>query len=52
MHAGSTLAITNPKLAKGLVYLPENPAKWNNAVDSVCITAVVLQKVLMLLSQK
>ena len=34
MHAGSTLAITNPKLAKGLVYLPENPAKWNNAVDS------------------
>ena len=34
MHAGSTLAITNPKLAKGLVYLPENPSKWNNAVDS------------------
>ncbi|WP_459502437.1 DNA-binding protein [Bacillus sp. C1] len=34
MHAGSTLAITNPKLAKGIVYLPENPPKWNNAVDS------------------
>ncbi|MDR2992709.1 MAG: DUF2194 domain-containing protein, partial [Bacillus cereus] len=34
MHAGSTLAITDPKLAKGLVYLPENPSKWNNAVDS------------------
>lgn len=34
MHAGSTLAITNPKLAKGIVYLPENPSKWNNAVDS------------------
>lgn len=34
MHAGSTLAITNTKLAKGIVYLPENPSKWNNAVDS------------------
>ncbi|AWC27570.1 DNA-binding protein [Bacillus cytotoxicus] len=34
MHAGSTLAITNPKLAKGIVYLPENPPKWNHAVDS------------------
>ncbi|MGG2067147.1 DNA-binding protein [Bacillus sp. S14(2024)] len=34
MHAGSTLAIVNPNLAKGIVYLPEGLPKWNNAVDS------------------
>ncbi|MDR6725587.1 DNA/RNA endonuclease YhcR with UshA esterase domain [Paenibacillus amylolyticus] len=33
MHAGSTLAITDPTLAKGIVYLPKTNAKWNNAVD-------------------
>jgi hypothetical protein len=34
MHAGSTLAIVNPNLAKGIVYLPESLPKWSNAVDS------------------
>ncbi|ENH98137.1 endonuclease yhcR [Gracilibacillus halophilus YIM-C55.5] len=36
MHAGSTLAITNPDVAKGIVYLPENLTvndKWGPAVD-------------------
>lgn len=33
MHAGSTLAILDPAHAKGLVYLPENPPAWSNAVD-------------------
>lgn len=33
MHAGSTLAITDPAKAKGIVYLPETNASWGNAVD-------------------
>lgn len=37
IHAGSTLAITNPNLAKGIVYLPngltESANKWSNSVD-------------------
>lgn len=36
MHAGSTIAITDPKIAKGLVYLPDNLSeadKWINSVD-------------------
>jgi len=33
MHAGATLAILEPTLAKGLVYVPSSPAKWSNAVD-------------------
>lgn len=33
MHAGSTLAIVDPKKAKGIVYLPETEAKWPYAVD-------------------
>jgi hypothetical protein len=33
MHAGATLAIGDPKQAKGIVYLPSNPTKWANAVD-------------------
>lgn len=36
MHAGSTLAITDPSKAKGIVYLPEGldaGDKWNNSVD-------------------
>ncbi|WP_234405648.1 endonuclease [Paenibacillus sp. IHBB 10380] len=33
MHAGSTLAITDPSKAKGIVYLPETNAAWGNAVD-------------------
>lgn len=36
MHAGSTIAITNPKIAKGIVYVPENLTeadKWSHAVD-------------------
>ncbi|MBD0382790.1 DNA-binding protein [Paenibacillus sedimenti] len=33
MHAGSTLAITDPNKAKGIVYLPATSAKWSSAVD-------------------
>ncbi|MBY6037864.1 DNA-binding protein [Fictibacillus nanhaiensis] len=33
MHAGSTLAITDPYIAKGIVYLPQTTAKWTHAVD-------------------
>lgn len=33
MHAGSTLAITDPTQAKGIVYLPKTNAAWPNAVD-------------------
>ena len=37
IHAGSTLAITDPNFAKGIVYLPdgltEATNKWANAVD-------------------
>ncbi|MDQ0298139.1 DNA/RNA endonuclease YhcR with UshA esterase domain [Salibacterium salarium] len=36
MHAGSTLAITDPDVAKGIVYLPDNldqSDKWDPAVD-------------------
>ncbi len=37
MHAGSTIAITDPAIAKGIVYLPDNltsGAKWSGAVDA------------------
>lgn len=33
MHAGSTLAITDPTKAKGIVYLPQTNEAWGNAVD-------------------
>lgn len=36
MHAGSTIAIINPQIAKGIVYLPDNLTianKWSYAVD-------------------
>jgi len=33
MHAGSTMAILDPKKAKGIVYLPKTSAAWGNAVD-------------------
>ncbi|GGG61570.1 OmpL47-type beta-barrel domain-containing protein [Paenibacillus radicis (ex Gao et al. 2016)] len=33
MHAGSTLAITDPTKAKGIVYLPKTNAAWGSAVD-------------------
>lgn len=33
MHAGSTLAITDPSKAKGIVYLPKTNEAWGNAVD-------------------
>ena len=33
MHAGSTLMITDPAKAKGLVYVPKNVPKWSFAVD-------------------
>ncbi len=33
MHAGSTLAITDPTKAKGIVYLPQTNAAWGSAVD-------------------
>lgn len=34
VHAGSTLAITNPTKAKGIVYLPSTTAAWSSAVDA------------------
>ncbi|MFA9378839.1 MAG: DNA-binding protein [Lachnotalea sp.] len=37
MHAGSTIAILDPTIAKGIVYLPDNltsSSKWPNAVDN------------------
>ncbi len=33
MHAGSTLAITDPNKAKGIVYMPQTKEAWPNAVD-------------------
>ncbi|CAM4343442.1 chitinase N-terminal domain-containing protein [Paenibacillus tarimensis] len=33
MHAGSTLAITDPSKAKGIVYVPETNEAWPHAVD-------------------
>ena len=33
MHAGSTLAITDPNKAKGIVYLPKTTTAWGSAVD-------------------
>ncbi|GGE44942.1 hypothetical protein GCM10011391_24730 [Pullulanibacillus camelliae] len=33
MHSGSTIAILDPKKAKGLIYLPKNPPAWGPAVD-------------------
>ncbi|MGF7030005.1 hypothetical protein J2T17_000910 [Paenibacillus mucilaginosus] len=33
MHAGSTIAITDPAKAKGIVYLPATNQSWGNAVD-------------------
>lgn len=37
IHAGSTLAIIDPNVAKGVAYLPDGLTpeanKWNNAVD-------------------
>ena len=33
MHAGSTLAITDPNKAKGIVYLPKTSVAWSSAVD-------------------
>ncbi len=33
MHAGSTLAVTDPNKAKGIVYLPQTSAAWSHAVD-------------------
>lgn len=32
-HAGGTLAIIDPTIAKGLIYMPENPPAWGPAVD-------------------
>lgn len=36
MHAGSTIAILNPQVAKGIIYVPEGLTtanKWSSAVD-------------------
>ncbi|MFQ3544474.1 lamin tail domain-containing protein [Halobacillus rhizosphaerae] len=33
MHAGSTLAVTDPEQTKGIVYLPQTSASWSHAVD-------------------
>ena len=51
MHAGSTLAITNPKLAKDLFIFQRIRQNGITLSIAVYITAVVLQKV-MLRSQK
>ncbi|WP_379151030.1 DNA-binding protein [Paenibacillus sp. sgz5001063] len=34
VHAGSTLAITNPAKAKGIVYVPTTAPAWSSAVDA------------------
>ncbi|AKG34885.1 DNA-binding protein [Paenibacillus durus] len=34
VHAGSTLAITDPAKAKGIVYVPTTAAAWPSAVDA------------------
>lgn len=34
VHAGSTLAITNPAKAKGIVYVPTTATAWSSAVDA------------------
>ena len=52
MHAGSTVAITDPNKAKGIVYLPKTTAKWSNAVDQGVYNGGEEQKVLLLLFQK
>ncbi|WP_369413944.1 Ig domain protein group 2 domain protein [Gracilibacillus salinarum] len=33
MHAGSTVAITDPAKAKGIVYIEDTNASWSHAVD-------------------
>ncbi|SFT05537.1 DUF4350 domain-containing protein [Marininema halotolerans] len=33
MHAGATLAVTDPNKAKGIVYLPHTNRRWGHAVD-------------------
>ncbi len=32
-HAGATIAVTDPSIAKGLVYVPEGVSSWGPAVD-------------------
>ncbi|WP_019910260.1 hypothetical protein [Paenibacillus sp. HW567] len=34
VHAGSTLAITDPTKAKGIVYVPTTSTAWSSAVDA------------------
>ncbi|OKP85995.1 DNA-binding protein [Paenibacillus helianthi] len=34
VHAGSTLAITDPAKAKGIVYVPTTATAWSSAVDA------------------
>ncbi|MNO35460.1 hypothetical protein D3C76_255140 [compost metagenome] len=34
VHAGSTLAITDPSKAKGIVYVPTTASAWSSAVDA------------------
>ena len=52
MHAGSTLAITNPKLAKDLFTFQKIHQNGITLLIVAFIMAVVLQKAHMLLSQK
>ena len=50
MHSGSTLAITNPNKAKGIIYMPEHlphSQKWSHAVDQVFTMVVASTKDLM-----
>lgn len=50
MHAGSTLAITDPNKAKGIIYMPEHlthSQKWSHAVDQGIYNGVASTKDLM-----
>ena len=50
MHAGSTLAITDPNKAKGIIYMPEHlthSQKWSHAVDQDIYNGVASTKDLM-----
>lgn len=55
MHAGSTLAITDPNKAKGIIYMPEHlthSQKWSHAVDQGIYNGVASTKDLMQPFQK
>ena len=50
MHAGSTLAITDPNKAKGIIYMPEHlthSQKWSHTIDQGIYNGVASTKDLM-----